>query len=419
MAMENDKIKDLFASKLKDFEPEVPASVWGGLDQLLSQQPVPAADPSSTSSSSASSGTSTTASAAGKTSLIKTVLITIGVAAAVVTGVLVVSDGDKDMPVPEEKTIVATEPDPVIQIPVDSVEDITPTDPIPARPKPIAKQEEQEEPIKYPEQERPTPEPEKKKEPEKPLKKEEPLIAEQKEEKVLPKPKAKGFSLSLSANAGLLADNKTENGGNLLFSVGERSEVFVSALEKESSEFKLQHSQPVSFGIKVSKGITQRLSLETGLVYTYLSSKIKSESVFGIKENQSFHYLGIPVSLNYSLYKLGKADIYLSVGGMIQKDISGKYESSIGFSRTDIADQELASLIYYNEPYFIREKISQSKPQFSVHTRLGISYPLYKRLHLYGTVGGAYYFDAHNKYRTIFSDRKTQFDLNLGVKFDF
>ena len=43
--MENDKIKDLFSSKLKDFEVDVPASVWGGLDVLLSQQRAPTADP--------------------------------------------------------------------------------------------------------------------------------------------------------------------------------------------------------------------------------------------------------------------------------------------------------------------------------------------------------------------------------------
>ncbi len=29
MEVEKDKIKDLFSSKLGNFEPEVPASVWG------------------------------------------------------------------------------------------------------------------------------------------------------------------------------------------------------------------------------------------------------------------------------------------------------------------------------------------------------------------------------------------------------
>jgi hypothetical protein len=404
MAEENDNIKDLFSSKLKDFESDVPASVWGGLDQLLSQQPILIADPSSSGSSVAT---------AAKTSLLKTVSITVGVAAAIITGVILIPKGEDaikpeenkitvtEEPKTEEADTVVAEESPVI-LPVKKYSDKK-TDSIQVWP------EEYEPRVKDPD-------------PVKPAKKEEilldtlaqPVVAE------LPKqPKAKGFSLSISASAGLLSENINQNGGGLLFSQAARSKAFIDALNEENKEFKLQHKQPVSFGLKVSKGLTSNLSLETGIVYTYLSSKITSSSVFDIYETQTFHYLGIPVSLNYTFYKLGKADLYLSAGGMIQKDISGKYESSMGFSKMNLEDKELAFQLYHNEPYFIRAGIKQSKPQFSTHLKLGTAYPIYRKLYLYGTIGGAYYFDVHNKYPTIFSERKVQLDLNLGIKFDF
>ncbi|GHV39909.1 hypothetical protein FACS1894179_05570 [Bacteroidia bacterium] len=410
MAKENDKIKDLFSSKLKDFESDVPASVWGGLDLLLSQQPIPTADPSSSASSSSAGSSATTAA---KTSLLKTVLITIGVAAAIVTGVILIPKGE-DTIKPEENKITVTE-EPKTEEADTVVVEVSPVI-LPVK-KYLSKKIDSVPPVKEETPEEPVQE----KEPEKPAKKEEilldtpqPTIAE------LPKrSKAKGLSLSVSASAGLLSENINQNGGGLLFSRAARSKAFMDALNKENKEFKMVHRQPVSFGLKVSKGLTSNLSLETGIVYTYLSSKITSPSIFDIYETQTFHYLGIPVSLNYTFYKLGKADLYLSAGGMIQKDISGKYESSMGFSKMDLEDRKLAFQLYYGEPYFIREGIEQSKPQFSTHLKLGIAYPIYRKLYLYGTIGGAYYFDVHNKYPTIFSDRKVQLDLNLGIKFDF
>jgi hypothetical protein len=415
MAMENDKIKDLFASKLKDFETDVPASVWGGLDQLLSQPPAPAADPASSSS------VGSTTTAATKASLLKTVLITTGVAATVATGVILVSKSE-DAITPEENNIVVTEnPEPVIQI--DTLTEDTPVI-FPVKPR-LARHIEPEVPVET-ERKPESPAKEKKpvgeKEPEKPAKKEEVLLASAEKPETIQLPKrsgAKGFSLSASASAGLLSDNITQNGGDIIFSYCQRSMIFINALKTENSEFKLQHRQPVSFGLNINKGLTSNLSVETGLIYTYLSSGITSASMFDIRETQTFHYLGVPLSLNYTFYRLGKMDLYLSAGGMVQKDISGKYESSMGFSKMDIEDRDLAHQLYHGEPYFIRKSIRQSKPQLSTHLKLGTAYPIYNKLYLYGTVGGAYYFDAHNRYRTIFSDRKTQFDLNLGIKFDF
>ncbi len=419
MIEDKDKIKDLFSSKLKDFEPEVPASLWGGLDQLLSQ-PVAPADPSSASSSSSSGSSVATAS---KVSLIKTALITIGVAAAVVTGVLLIPKGS-NLVVPEEPKVATIEEALQDTIKLDDTTIV-----IPSRPaiRPImARAELQQEKKAIVDVQVSTPSQQPQKESGKPEKKEE--VKEKslrssddhKAVQLLPKKKSgSGLSVGLSTNSALFGQDISQSGGRLLFSYPTRGRSFNEALAKENKEFKLQHNLPISFGLKVSKSITPNLSLETGIVYTYLSSKITSNSTFNIRENQYFHYLGVPLTLNYKFYELGKAKFYLSAGGMVQKDIKGQYESKIAYTESTLIVMGLPRDLYYSEPYYMKESIKQANPQFSANVGIGGAYPIYKKLYLYGTIGGAYYFDAGNKYSTIYSDRKIQLDFNLGVKFDF
>lgn len=420
MIEDKDKIKDLFSSKLKDFEPEVPASLWGGLDQLLSQQAAPA-DPSSASSSTSSSSGSSVATAS-KVSLIKTALITVGVAAAVVTGVLLIPKGS-NLVVPEEPKVATIEE--AIQ---DTIKLDDTTFVISPRPaiRPIIARAELQEKNAVVDVQVSTPSQDPEKESIKPEKKEEvkeKSLRSSDDHKVvqlLPKKKSgPGLSVGLSTNSALFGQDISQSGGRLLFSYPTRGRSFNDALAKENKEFKLQHSLPISFGLKVSKSITPNLSLETGIVYTYLSSKITSNSAFNIRENQYFHYLGVPLTLNYKFYELGKAKFYLSAGGMVQKDIKGQYESKIAYTESTLIVMGLPRDLYYSEPYYIKESIKQANPQFSANVGIGGAYPIYKKLYLYGTIGGAYYFDAGNKYSTIYSDRKIQLDFNLGVKFDF
>ncbi|MDH6310841.1 hypothetical protein M2451_003652 [Dysgonomonas sp. PFB1-18] len=419
MEVEHDKIKDLFSSKLGSFEPEVPAAVWGGLDQLLSSQPVPAAD---SASSSANSSSTHAASSTAKSSILKTIAVAAGLAAAVATGVLLIPSGEPK--VDEVKTIVTEEVKPS---PVEEVADTTVVvepyiAPLAVKAVPKKVQEPQPQPEVdivseiVEEVASPVEEEEIKEEP-KPVIADEPLLAEN--TLMLPKSSSKGFFLGVKADANLFSENFSQKGGDILFSRTERSEMLLKELKRENSDYKLQHKQPVSFGITVGKQLNSRLSVETGLVYTRLSSKITSNSVFNLNETQTFDYLGIPLSLNYTFYQLGKAKLYLSVGGMVQKDINGRYKSDMNFSISDISDTQLGHTLYYTEPYYIDQSIKQSNLQFSTHANLGISYPLYKKMYLYGTIGGAYYFNAGNEYRTIYSDKKTQLNLNLGVKFDF
>lgn len=172
------------------------------------------------------------------------------------------------------------------------------------------------------------------------------------------------------------------------------------------------HSQPYSVGITVAKKITDRLSIETGVAYTYLYSEAKNTStVHKNRENQEIHYLGIPLNLNYNLIELGRFNVFASIGGMIEKDIYG-----INRNNASVTNQ---NLIVKSERKH-SEKINLRNPQLSVNGGVGASYDIYGGMNIYAKVGGAYYFDANNhEYRTIYSDKKILLDINAGLRFQF
>lgn len=177
-------------------------------------------------------------------------------------------------------------------------------------------------------------------------------------------------------------------------------------------ESKISHNQPVSFGLLTSFDITKKLQIETGLVYTFLSSETKNTSTdFSNTEKQQFHYLGIPVNLNYTLLSVNRLNLFVTAGAMIEKDINGKIRYN-----DEKTTSSLMNSGYANET---SSKINQNNPQFSVATGVGITYPIYNKAHLFGKIGGRYYINANNEFKTYYSDEKFGLDIQLGLKFNF
>lgn len=424
MALGDDKIKDLFSSKLGGFEPEVPASVWGGIDQLLSQLPPPAKAPDASSSQ----ATNTTASAAktGGTAL-KTGLIAVGVAASVTVGVFfaydsselettqiteevipqeIVDSSAEEQVIPETTKVLTQadfsgnvintrKPAVITFAEIDYAEEVDASEEE-ASIEEVAKVEEKSEVLDVAE------------------------VEETEAEAPVPLPKflKEDIDINLYASIGAMSSTVKENGSGLLFSRNDRSTEFIDALNKEGKETKLSHNLPIAVGLTVSKSLSPRFSIESGLVFTYLSSNITSGSAANIKEEQKFGYLGIPIYLNYNFLELHKAKFYISLGAMMQKDVYGKYTSRLN-GGNDVLRLGIPADILYSEPIHLKKNISQSHWQFSSHFVVGASYPIYRRVYVYTTVGGVYYFDAGNEYRTIYSDKKFQLDLNLGLRLDF
>lgn len=228
------------------------------------------------------------------------------------------------------------------------------------------------------------------------------------------------YILSFGSKGGLTSFHQTVNSPMALRSAALAEEnqlieqpgkvLFQSAASTDNT-LEMEHNQPVSFGITVSKLLFDDLYIETGLIYSYLYSKRKNTSANSfVERKQQFHYLGIPLNVNYNLFSLGKLNVYTSIGGMIEKDVYGR-----------LTEQSEIQLIGDNaESEGLMDKtISQHNPQISVNAGIGLSYPIYQNFKLYGKIGGAYYFDANNQYPTIYSDSKIVMDLNLGIRYEF
>ncbi|HOV70692.1 MAG TPA: outer membrane beta-barrel protein [Dysgonamonadaceae bacterium] len=242
--------------------------------------------------------------------------------------------------------------------------------------------------------------------------------------------KSEHISIALNARGGLTSSRRTTNSPMTLKSVATKNNAVNDSHEKSLMtgninhlEFnanqidvteniaEMVHEQPVSIGLTASRFITDRLSVETGLMYTYLYSKAKNTANhFKSQETQQLHYLGIPLNVNYTLLSFRKLNVYVSMGGMIEKDFCGKYQ---------YVDETVEPETNGGAGKKVSVNIHQHNPQVSVNAGMGLSYPLFNNLGIYGKIGGAYYFDANNKYKTFYSDKKIVLDMNVGLKLNF
>jgi len=73
----------------------------------------------------------------------------------------------------------------------------------------------------------------------------------------------------------------------------------ISSVGDNLEQITINHKSPISFGISISKILSDNLSLESGLNYTLLRSESKDLSGATI-DKQNIHFLGIPLKLNWT-----------------------------------------------------------------------------------------------------------------------
>lgn len=153
------------------------------------------------------------------------------------------------------------------------------------------------------------------------------------------------------------------------------------------SETSVRHSTPVRVGLSLRYSLGQRWSIETGLTYTYLHSEITHRRDDATRtEDQRLHYVGIPVALSYSLWTTGRLSVYASANAMAEKCVGGTH--------------------------------TVSRPQFSAGAALGAELSLGAGFAVYAQPGVTYRFDNHSTTPTIYKDRPTDFNLDIGVRFN-
>lgn len=87
-----------------------------------------------------------------------------------------------------------------------------------------------------------------------------------------------------------------------------------------------QHYMPVSFGVSARFGLSDRFSISTGLNYTMYASRRTRTYSDGFVENdmQKVHYLGIPLRCDWRIMDKSNLDMYIGLGGQVDKCIYAK-----------------------------------------------------------------------------------------------
>ncbi len=162
---------------------------------------------------------------------------------------------------------------------------------------------------------------------------------------------------------------------------------------------KLQHKMPVSFGVNLAIPLGERLSLVTGVNYSYLFSKSSLEQFADYEYTRKLHYLGVPLGVSYDVWRNNRLSIYVYGGGMVERALYGKEQKKL--------DGEV----------FDTERLSIKGFQSSVNASVGTMYRFSPSMGLYFEPGVSYYFENLKQPANYRTENPTNVSLRLGVKF--
>lgn len=157
-----------------------------------------------------------------------------------------------------------------------------------------------------------------------------------------------------------------------------------------------KHHQPISVGMQVGFHLLPKLKLSTGLVYT----KVSSDFISGVSDSrtvstQDLHYIGIPLNLSYSVWEYKGLHTYVTAGG----------EGAVNIKNHTETDGEV-------------KESKRDKMQWSTNASVGIQYDFIPQLGVYVEPGMKYYFDNGSQIENIFKDKKLNFNIQFGLRFN-
>ncbi|CAI8846772.1 porin family protein [Chryseobacterium sp. IT-36CA2] len=175
------------------------------------------------------------------------------------------------------------------------------------------------------------------------------------------------------------------------------------ANQSQPVEARIRHKVPVTFGLSLYYNLGKRWGIGTGLNYTKLASELHSGSDNNyIKGDQTVHYIGIPVQVNYNVIQKGRFTGYITGGALVEKPISGSVTT------TYVVNDE------------IKESSKQSldpKPfQFSVNTAVGLQLKIVDKIGVYAEPGIGYHFKEENAPNTIYKEKPFHFNMKFGIR---
>lgn len=220
------------------------------------------------------------------------------------------------------------------------------------------------------------------------------------------------WAISTSATTGMGSSSVTNSTATYVEAVGPDDVIWADNPQLgigifnqgKSVKTEYKHRLPVRVGLNVAYRLTDRLSVESGVSYTRLSSDMKD----GTKDNyssgsQKLDYIGVPLNVKYRAFGYRRLSVYASAGLLTEKCVSGKttHEYVISGEKKKHEAEDVAA-----KPW-----------QLSVNAALGAQFDVLRNVGVYVEPGVSYYFDDRSPLSTIYKEKPLNFNLNLGVRY--
>jgi RNA polymerase sigma-70 factor (ECF subfamily) len=166
---------------------------------------------------------------------------------------------------------------------------------------------------------------------------------------------------------------------------------------------KSHHYMPVNFSLALTYRLNSRFALETGLNY----SRLKSEFEMGsngntINEQQTIHYIGIPLKGIYNMFSGNAWSLYGSLGVTTEIPIYSPLKTSY----------------YLHNALKATDKTTIRAPwQWSVGTGFGLQYNFTPNIGLFAEPSLQFFIPMHSDIETYRTDHPFMFSLPLGIRF--
>ena len=157
-----------------------------------------------------------------------------------------------------------------------------------------------------------------------------------------------------------------------------------------------KHHAPYSLGVSIRVPLTDRFSLTSGLVYTRVKSEFTS-GYYGnyIHEEQTLHYLGVPLGATYSLWQYKRLNVY-AIGGM---------QADFNFKATLKKNTQINA-----------EKMQKDRVQFSALAGPGLQFDITQNFGIYVEPTLRYYFNNGSDIANYFKEKPWNVNLNGGLR---
>ena len=173
-------------------------------------------------------------------------------------------------------------------------------------------------------------------------------------------------------------------------------------------ETKYSHKLPVKFGVSFRYGFNKRLGIESGLTYTLLNSTFTTAA--GTANGNTtgkltLHYIGIPLNVTYNIIGSKMFNVYASAGGAMEKAVGGYFETT---GHVDGKRSETN-----------RNSLKPKELQWSLNASAGAQVNVLNQLGLFVEPGISYRIPSGSHVRSIYTDKKLDFSIGFGIRFNF